>query len=110
WISPYGLFLTVWVTATVLLLFAFASITTQVLHHGALAQADVRLANLSALLHHGERARGATFFSLLGGATFRIPITIVLFAIIWVRKPTLRPVIGLVIVLVVGPVASDVGR
>src|SRR5438128_3997262 len=34
--SPNGLFLTVGVTATVLLLFAFASITTQVLHHGAL--------------------------------------------------------------------------
>jgi undecaprenyl-diphosphatase len=108
--SPSGLYLTAGVTATVLLLVGFGSITTQVLHHGALAEADVRLANLSDLLHRGARVRAATFFSLLGGATFRIPVAVVIFAIIWVRRPTLRPLIGTVIVLVVAPLASDVGR
>jgi len=108
--SPQGQFLSAGVGATVLLLLSFGSITTQVLQHGALVQADVRLANLSDLLHHGERARVATFFSLLGGAGFRIPVSVVLFAIIWVRKPTLRPLIGMVIVLIVGPLASDLGR
>ena len=108
--SPSGLYLTSGVTASVLLLVAFGSITTQVLHHGALAEADVRLTNLSDLLHHGARVRAATFFSLIGGATFRIPLALIFFAIIWVRRPTLRPLIGAVIVLVVAPLASDIGR
>ena len=108
--SSSGLFLTAGATATALLLVGFGSITTQVLHPGALAEADVRLANLSDLLHHGARVRAATFFSLIGGATFRIPLAIIIFAIIWVRRPALRPLIGTVIVLVVAPLASDIGR
>ena len=108
--SPSGLYLTAGVTTTVLLLLGFGSITTQVLHHGALAEADVRLANLSDLLHRGARVRAATFFTLLGGATFRIPLALIFFAIIWVRRPALRPLIGTVIILVVAPLASDIGR
>ncbi len=108
--SPTGLFLTGGVAMTLALVLAFVSITAQVVHHGALAQADVRLENLSNLLHHGARVRAATFFSLLGGATVRIPVSILVFGILWVRRRALRPLVGMAAVLVLGPLASDIGR
>ncbi len=108
--APTGLFLTSAVAVVALLVSAFASVTSQVIHHGALAQVDVRLASLSDLLHHGRAARTATVFSLLGGAAIRIPLTVALFGLIWWRRPTLGPLVGLVLVLTLGPLLSDLGR
>ncbi|TMK81823.1 MAG: phosphatase PAP2 family protein [Actinobacteria bacterium] len=108
--SSTGLFLTTGLALTLLLLLAFASITAQIVHHGALAQADVRLENLSDLLHHGEPVRLGTFFSSLGGATFRIPVSILIFGILWVPRPTPRALVGMAVALVLGPLASDIGR
>src|SRR6266571_4955826 len=108
--EPGGLFLTVSVAATVVMLAAFWSVTSQVRHGGVLPQTDVRVANLSDVLHHGEPLHVATFFTLLGGATFRIPFTIALFAVVWLKRPTLLPLVGLVLILVLAPSLSDLGR
>lgn len=105
-----GLFVTATVIVAGLLLSAFASVTTQVLHHGALEQVDARLANLSDLVHHGEPLRAATFFTLVGGAPYRIPLALAVFAVVWIRRPALRPLVGFVAVLVLAPLLSDVGR
>ena len=103
-----GLHLTVAVLVIALLGVAFNSIMLQVLHRGTLEMTDARLANLSDLIHHGEPPHLATFFSQLGGAPIRIPLAIALFALIWVKRPTLRPLLGLAMVLIVAPLLSDV--
>lgn len=108
--SPTGLCLSVSVVLILGLSAAFNSIMWQVLHRGTLAMTDARLANLSDFLHHGEPLHLATFFSQLGGAPVRIPLAIALFALVWVRRPTLRPVIGLALALVVAPLLSDLVR
>jgi len=108
--SPNGLFLTASVLMIGLLLVSFAEVTFQVLHHGALVEIDTRLANLVDLVHRGQAVRAATFFTLIGGAPVRIPLTIALFGILWWRRPDLRSLIALVVVLVLGPLLSDVGR
>jgi len=105
-----GLHLTVAVLFIVFLGAAFTSITVQVMHRGTLAMTDARIANLSDFLHHGEPLHLSTFFSRLGGAPIRIPLTIALFALIWFRRPTLRPLIGLGVVVIVAPLLSDVVR
>ena len=108
--TPRGLFLTVGVIVTTLLALAFGSLTTQVLHHGAITQVDMRVASLSDALHDGGPVRASTFFTALGGAKVRIPLTLLFFAILWARHPALRPFIGLVAVLVLGPAFSDLVR
>src|SRR5207249_10931617 len=80
--SPTGLFLTTAVALAAVLVAAFANVTSQVPHHGALTEVDVRLANLSDLLHHGEPVRAATFFSLIGGAPIRIPLSVAVFGVV----------------------------
>jgi membrane-associated phospholipid phosphatase len=108
--SSTGLHLSVAVVFVPVLAGAFNSIMLQVLHKGSLAMTDARLANLSDFIHHGEPLHLATFFSQLGGAPIRIPLTICLFALIWIKRPTLRPLIGLTVVLIVAPLLSDVVR
>jgi membrane-associated phospholipid phosphatase len=108
--TPGGLFLTVGLIVTSLLALAFGSLTVQVLRQGAITQVDVRVAGLSDALHQGGPVRASTFFTALGGAGVRIPLCMLLFAILWVRRPALRPFIGLVAVLILGPAVSDLVR
>lgn len=108
--TPRGLFLTCGLLVTGVLLLAFTSIARQVVGHGVITQVDVRIADLSDVLHGGRPVRASTFFSAIGGAPVRIPLTVVVFLAIWIRKPSLRPAIGLVAVLVLGPAVSDLVR
>ena len=88
----------------------FGSLTLQVVHHGVITQADVRIANLSDALHNGGPVRASTFFSAVGGAGVRIPLSVIIFGVLWFRRPSLRPFIGLVAVLILAPVVSDLVR
>ena len=108
--TPRGLFLTVGVIVTTLLALAFGSLTTQVLHHGAITQVDMRVASLSDALHDAVAPCAFDFSRVLGGATIRIPSGVLIFVILWVRRPALRPFIGLAAVLILGPLLSDVVR
>ena len=108
--TPRGLFLTVGVIVTGMLASWFVSLTTQVLNHGVITQIDVRVASLSDALHGGRPVRASTFFTTLGGAGVRIPLSVLVFGIMWFRRPSLRPLIGLVAVLVLGPAISDLAR
>ena len=105
-----GLFLTIGVIITGLLASWFGSLTAQVLHHGVITQIDVRVASLSDSLHNAGPVRASTFFTELGGAGVRIPLSILIFGVLWFRRPGLRPFIGLVAVLVLGPAISDLVR
>jgi membrane-associated phospholipid phosphatase len=105
-----GLFLTMSLVLIGVLVVAFVDVTLQVLHHGPLVAIDTRIANLVDLVHRGAAVHAATFFTLIGGAPFRIPLSIALFGLVWWRRPNLRWLIGFGIVLVLGPLLSDAGR
>ncbi len=105
--TPRGLFLTGGVVVFGALAWAFASITAQVVGHGVLTQIDLRVAGLSDALHHGGPVRASTFFTSIGGGSVRIPLSVLVFGVLWFRRPALRPLIGLIAVLVLAPAASD---
>jgi undecaprenyl-diphosphatase len=106
--TPAGLFLTSGVIVTGFLVWEFVSLMFQVISHGTITLLDVRVANLSDLLHAGEHVRASTFFTLIGGAKFRIPFCVGLFGALWLRRPKLRPLIAFLAVLVLAPLAGDV--
>ena len=108
--TPRGLFLTSGLGVTAVLLWAFGSLLAQVLGHGVITQVDVRVASLSDALHQGGPVRASTFFTSIGGAAVRIPASVLVFGVIWLRRPALRPLIGLVAVLVLAPALSDLFR
>jgi membrane-associated phospholipid phosphatase len=108
--TPRGLFLTGGLTVTAVLTMAFGSLFAQVVGHGVITQVDVRVASLSDALHQGGPVRASTFFTSIGGAAVRIPLSILVFGVLWLRRPALRPVIGLVAVLVLAPALSDLFR
>jgi membrane-associated phospholipid phosphatase len=108
--SPRGLFLTGGVAVTGVLLWMFVSLLVQVVGHGVITRIDVRVATLSDALHGGGPVRASTFFSTVGGASVRIPLSVLVFGVLWFRRPAFRPLIGLVAVLVLAPAASDLVR
>ena len=108
--TPRGLFLTGGLAVTAVLTLAFGSLLAQVVGHGVITEVDVRVASLSDALHHGGPVRASTFFTSIGGATVRIPLSVLVFGVLWLRRPALRPFIGFVAVLVLAPALSDLFR
>jgi undecaprenyl-diphosphatase len=89
------------------LIWEFVSLAFQVISHGMITRLDIRVANLSDALHAGEAVRVSTFFTLIGGAIFRIPFCLGLFGALWLRRPKLRPLIAFLAVLIVAPLLGD---
>jgi len=96
-----------------------ASVVERLLPQGEFVANDVRLGHHAGRCPRGELVRcvasgrpvrASTFFTSIGGATVRIPLSILVFGVIWLRRPALRPLIGLVAVLVLAPALSDLFR
>lgn len=108
--TPRGLFLTAGTVVAVGLMWGFGSLLSQVVGHGPITQVDIRVASLSDSLHGGGAVSASTFFTSISGAAVRIPLSILVFGVLWLRRPALRPLIGLVAVLVLAPFLSDLFR